>query len=74
MVAHVSREPSEGRIYTSRMRMTVFVPLMVDRKGCALKARESSAPSSAASTAPAHVPRISNSTAVSNILTLNPFR
>ncbi len=50
------QEPNEGKVLTSRMRMTVFVPLMVDRKGCALKARESSAPSSAASTAPAHVP------------------
>ena len=33
--------------------MTVLTPLEVDRKGCVPKARDSSAPSEAASTAPA---------------------
>ena len=38
---------------TSKMRMTALTPLEVDRKGWVLKARDSSAPSDAASTAPA---------------------
>ena len=36
--------------------MTVLTPLEVDRKGCVPKARDSSAPSEAASTAPACQP------------------